>query len=112
LIFLRGCAGSIDNSDVVENEDRRINVYEGSDIALLLSLGKHSGREEQEPTQEQDTHPITSFDLIDNSARGANSIPAALEWKRQGVAEAAQRARDSRSLKIRRLISARLQGFE
>jgi hypothetical protein len=60
LIFLGRRTGAINDSDVVENEDRRIDGYEGSDIARLLRLGKRGGRKEQGPTQKQDTHPFTS----------------------------------------------------
>jgi hypothetical protein len=51
LIFFCRCAGAINDPDVVENEDRRFDGYEGSDIAGLLRLGNRGGRKEQGPAQ-------------------------------------------------------------
>src|SRR5208282_4867127 len=43
LVVLRRCTRSIDDSDVVENEEWRIDSYEFRDIRCLLSL-RHCGR--------------------------------------------------------------------
>src|ERR1017187_5429977 len=58
LVFLPRCTSSIDDSDVVKNEDWRIDTYKVRDITRLLGLGSSGRSDKQRPKQKQETHSI------------------------------------------------------
>ena len=59
LIFLRRCTGSIDDPDMVKNEDWRIDTHEVYDIGCVLGLCDCDGGNQERPKQKEETHFYT-----------------------------------------------------
>src|SRR5271156_4757181 len=58
LVFFRRCTSSINDSDVVKNEDGRVDTYKVRDITRLLGLGSGGSSDKQRAKQNQKTHSM------------------------------------------------------